>query len=556
MSLGGFWGRLGYYRVVIFFAGLVLGIATAPTPAFFIPIMVLVLACLLVGGYRHGFDWRWVGWALTVVLFAYGVVAMRQVRHVDPVLQELLGTVHTATLVVASAPKQSRRTTRFVGQMFGTRVMVTVAKKALSRELVLGDQLVVSGVLEWPELPRNPGAFNYKLYLARKGIHAIYRVQDVTSIYRTRAFLFSRTIQRFKIWLNNRIRSTLPFPYGELYIGLVFGDFGVFLPDDWEAQFQVLGLTHLLVVSGAQVALLAGIVLAVFRYVGLSPVSRFVWVTVVNSLFYFLTGGGASIFRAILMFEIMLGLQLLKRRTHPLHVMSLTALIMLLVRPAWLVSLGAQLSFMAVVSLVFCAPALSARLPSSIPRVLRDMIGVTVAPFLLSFPLLWYAFGQLSLVSLLSNFLVVQAIEGLVILGFFSTLFGLLFLPIMQLLNNVAYLIMWILIKLVSVLSFLPFGQLFVAAPSLWVILGCYVLNFMAKDRSFSDSPLPGPKGYRISKVKPGSKFSDSGADTFMRRIDCARNRASYAAVFTSDRPLSMRAAIGPVRSKYGIPPI
>ena len=129
------------------------------------------------------------------------------------------------------------------------------------------------------------------------------------------------------------VRDALIFPYSELFIGLIFGDFGITIPKDISTQFRVSGLTHLLVVSGSQISLLSGVILSGLRFFSMSRFVTFIVIIWVHCLFYLITGGGSSIFRSIVMFDIMLGLSLLKRRPSQLDVICITFIVMVMINP-------------------------------------------------------------------------------------------------------------------------------------------------------------------------------------------------------------------------------
>lgn len=158
-------------------------------------------------------------------------------------------------------------------------------------------------------------------------------------------------------------QKTLPQPFANLNISLVFGDSDITLPPSIKEAFQKTGLTHLLVVSGAQVSLLCGILLTLLESTPLPPIGRFLIITLCTIIFFFVTGGEASILRAVIMSEIAIGIKLLQRNANIYHLLSLTALIMLIINPHNLTNIGAHLSFLATVALIYAAPKIESRLP-------------------------------------------------------------------------------------------------------------------------------------------------------------------------------------------------
>ena len=344
-----------------------------------------------------------------------------------------------------------------------------------SLEVSYGDIIQVTGRTILPEPPRNPGQFDYPSYLRRKGINALISAKQIKVIGKGWKNPFRWLAYSMKDKIMAKTRSTLPQPYSDLYIGLVFGEHGTQLPKDLQAQYRRVGLTHLLVVSGSQVALLSGVMLSICRVMGLGIKRSFVVMSMINTLFYFVTGGGASIFRAVIMAEMALGIKVLRRHVSIYHVIVLTALIMLLISPFSLFDAGAQLSFLATISLIVAAPKLIEALPKRWPVVLRESVGVSTAPFIWTAPLLWKSFNVISPISLISNILVVSWIELIVTVGFFSTLIGFVAMPITKILNNFALAIMWLLNAIVSVLAQVQWGSINLKSPPVVLVIVIYV---------------------------------------------------------------------------------
>lgn len=339
---------------------------------------------------------------------------------------------------------------------------------------VPGQRLKVRGRFSLPESRTNPGQFDLPHYYLIRGVSGSVFVREVLSVLPPRGFWIRRVSSCLKSRIVALHQRTLPYPFSALYTGLIFGDKGVFLPKELKNRFQKLGLTHLLVVSGSQVSLLSGIVYQFLRMMSFRGMALFGIVGGINVFFYFLTGGGASIFRAIVMFMLALGLQLIHRKTTPLHKMSLTALGMLFYNPLYLFDMGFLLSFCATFSLIYGVPWVESWMPPTWPMLIRRSLGITVAPFLFTTPLLWSFFNQVSVVSLLSNLLVVNAIEFLVVLGFFSTVVGLVVWPVSLVLDQVAWAVMMLLEWMAHFLSWVPYGFFFVKRPSIGVFLALY----------------------------------------------------------------------------------
>lgn len=317
---------------------------------------------------------------------------------------------------------------RFVGQSQETSHAYSVSFRQRESP-ILGEILDVTGQVDPGSPPRNPGASDMREYLKGERLSGFLRLKTAQSVGQDAPWWGS-----FVAHLRDRLVATtqaaLPENYANLLIGLILGDKGISLDETWESWYRNLGLIHILVVSGSQVSLLSGICFLMLRPLRLPGVHQYLVMTLVNVLFYALTGGGASIFRAILMTQILLYLKLIRQNSNALDILCTTALLMVLWDPALAFNLGAQLSFLATASLIFGVPAMTEKLTWA-PRSLREILALSLAPFIFTAPLIWHHFQVVSLLSPLANMLVLPLIEILVPIGFFCMGVNAMFPPLM-----------------------------------------------------------------------------------------------------------------------------
>ena len=390
---------------------------------------------------------------------------------------------------VLDAHQLRNKKIRFPLELEPNKNSIIIKLKQNKTDINYGDIVSIKGKFAAIQAPTNPGQFDYPKYLESKQISGVFYADNVTITKKTKGNPF----QRIAIYLRKKIHTlnqkSLPTPFDKLYTGLVFGDHGAKLPDEMQERYKKTGLTHLLVVSGSQVSLLSGILLTIIKKFTRNPRIIFTLVTLANIIFYCLTGGGASVFRAIIMNEIAVLISLMKRRADILHILSVTALIMLLINPLYLYDLGALLSFLATISLVYGVEPIAKKLPQNWPNFAKSALAMALSPFLWTSPLLIYSFNNISPISIVSNLVAVQAIEWLVIIGFFSAIIGFFIEPLSLLINKVSYLIMLLLEKIVIVLAEIPGGVLYIKKPSILIILGLY-LCFILCLRSYKKKYL------------------------------------------------------------------
>ena len=187
-------------------------------------------------------------------------------------------------------------------------------------------------------------------------------------------------------------------------------------------DFRRAGLSHLLAVSGQNVALLALLVMPLLAALGMPLSTRLVWLIAAIAVYVPLAGGGPSIVRAGVMGALTLLATLAGRRSSRLYGLALAAIVTLAIDPGVGADVGWQLSFAAVLGiLAFAQPlriAIVARIGGrGLRGALADGTAVTVSATLSTAPLIAFHFGALSTVTLVANLLALPAVAPAMWLG-------------------------------------------------------------------------------------------------------------------------------------------
>ncbi len=385
-----------------------------------------------------------------------------------------IGQVRALRGMVCEEP--SKATSFVLKEEGSSKKWVIKSKLQVSSPVHYGDVLQLSGLTEWVDPPSNPGQFDYGAYLIRHHVYGVLRATSYVCIKHT----WGNWIQKGAIAVHHRIvqlnRSILPFPYSDLLTSIVFGNADLSLPESIQTHFQRSGLTHLLVVSGSQVSFLMGGLYFFMEEWGCSEGLMVGILTSVSVFFFFLTGGGFSVLRALLMSETVLILKLIKRKTSPFHILGFSLLLMIAIDFECIWDVGTQLSFAATFSLFFAAPILKKSLPEKWPKWTRDSVSVSLAPVLCTFPFLWFYFQTVPLLALLSNMLVLSWVEWVVGVGFVSACLGLIWRPLAVLPVQFSGVLIRVLDVMTEKLSSIPFASLYARQPSLLEAALCFCL--------------------------------------------------------------------------------
>ncbi|MGC9503022.1 ComEC/Rec2 family competence protein [Baaleninema sp.] len=290
--------------------------------------------------------------------------------------------------------------------------------------LTPGQELSISGYLYDPPAPRNPGGFDFRAYLAKKGIFAGLKGDSID-------WNTATATSGWGWWqLRQRIVRTqverLGVPEGTLLSAMVLGRRAVDLPYDVRDRFVRVGLAHALAASGFHVSLILGAVLGVGRNLG--DRSKFFLGSATLLLYVGLVGFQPSVLRAALMgLAGLLGLAT-RRRVNPVGALLVAATLLLLVNPLWIRDLGFQLSFLATLGLVVTVPPLVKRL-DWLPPVVSPLLAVPVAAIVWTLPLQLYTFGQMPVYSVVVNVVTTPFLALVTLGGFVSGLAALVFPP-------------------------------------------------------------------------------------------------------------------------------
>jgi len=270
-------------------------------------------------------------------------------------------------------------------------------------DFTYGDQLMITGQLVSPIEGAN---FSYQDYLARKGILSLMPYAKVEII----ASGQGKPIQSFLFQMRSTGYETLhalfPSPESDLLAGILLGhDQG--LSSELQEAFHKTGTTHIIAISGFNIAILAGIFCGVStrlfgrRWGTLMAVIAIAGYTI-------LVGGDAAVVRAAIMGGLGVLGGMFGRRQNGLNSLGLAAMVMLLIDPNLLWDIGFQLSAAATLGLVFYAQPLEEKLiqlaskrmnkeqAAKIVGIASELFLFTLCAQVMTLPIIAYHFGGIT----------------------------------------------------------------------------------------------------------------------------------------------------------------
>ena len=334
-----------------------------------------------------------------------------------------------------------------------------------------GDRLRVRTEVE---LAEDFDGFAYREYLGRQGVGGIARPRSTVVV--AGASGVGALLSGLRGALLGGLNALVPEPEAALGAGILLGVRASIAPEINEA-FATAGLTHVVAISGWNIAIVAALVATLARPLERRPGGRWLSATVAAATvagYVLLTGASPSVVRAALMAGCMLVARLGGSRAHAASALELAALAMLLVGPPVLWDVGFQLSLLATAGLIWFGAPVERRL-AGWPGWIREPVALTLAAQLTTLPVILVNFERLSLVAPIANVLVVPFVPLAMLSGAVAAVTGMLMVAVPAPLigdalvwfaGGVAWLVLRVIIVLGSMVASVPYAAVHASLPA------------------------------------------------------------------------------------------
>lgn len=381
--------------------------------------------------------------------------------------------------------EEGGRMTRVQGKIRVT----AMGKVAISK----GDRIRFPGKIRTIRNFNNPGGFDYERYMAFQGIFVstFVKADRIIVTGKQEIFWWSSHIDRSRALISRFMDEQLPstpetMAQKAVLKALVIGDKSL-ITHELRDSFNRAGVSHLLAISGLHVGIVAAFSFAVFTWM-LSFIKPLLWqgwttrwaavIALIPVVFYgFLAGMPPSTQRAVIMVAVFLMAFPFQKDPDPMNTLAVAAILILAVHPPSLFSISFQLSFSAVIAILY---GLSFRPDQEhekrqgylkwVNRV-KTFILVSVFAFLGTLPLVMFYFNQVPLLGICANLVAVP------IIGFGAVPAGLLS---------------------AFILPFSAIASGWLLALSAALIKGALVLIHLISDLSLSAVKTVTPSGFEI----------------------------------------------------------
>lgn len=384
---------------------------------------VMILSILRVnrlGGWIFIFAW-------SLLLFGSGGWLLRQTR-----MPELPRDTHSYIVELKTTPISKGSyyraeaeivyaTDSVAQSLIGYDVLLNLYTDSLEHTPQLCDRYLINGRILRPTDNGLEG-FDYGKYLARNGLCGVAYLYGNNIKYLSTEQP-SGFIQRSYLLRDKLIYQleSIGLKGSQLAIisAITLGEKGL-LSNDVRDTFSAAGVSHILVVSGMHV----GFIFLIIMWLMSIMSHRCKWIVVVLGLivlwsYALLTGLAPSVVRATFMFSMMLLFRVMGEKYRIKHALCLSATILILINPNVLFNVGFQLSYLAVIGIVYLYPLLYKQISILKSRPLRwifSSIAVTLSAQIFTLPIVIYNFNQFPIYFILSN-LFVTAFAPFLFLG-------------------------------------------------------------------------------------------------------------------------------------------
>lgn len=322
------------------------------------------------------------------------------------------------------------------------------------------------------------------------GVPAVYRGDDVEvsgSLYPTRgsnqaSVSFAELVVRgshpsFIDGLRQRftagVQSALPEPEASFGLGLLVGQRNT-LPQSVSQTLLMVGLTHIIAVSGYNLTILLKVARKIFG--ARSKFQATVAFLILIGTFVLLTGSSPSIVRAAMVSLLSIAAWYYGRPLRPLVLLLVSGIITALANPLYVWgNVSWYLSFLAFFGVLVLAPLMTRRLYGTRePKLIASMVIESLCAEAMTLPYVLHIFGQMSSVSILANVLIAALIPLAMFLSLIAGLAGMLVAPLAGWFAWPAKLLLTYMLDVAGLLSRIPHAFLEQIGFSTWQMATSY----------------------------------------------------------------------------------
>ncbi|MFR2189064.1 MAG: DNA internalization-related competence protein ComEC/Rec2 [Blautia sp.] len=406
---------------------------------------------------------------LILVLGERGLPASRQPEFPDGETVTLTGIVEE--IAEKENSRQIRLSHIYLSSDLSYQRQVLVYENQQTT-LKIGYKVKAAGSYAPLEEASNPGQFDQKAYYEARGIGMVLKKAKLTVIEAKENIFFQKLYELRSFWAQNLEKITGK-EEAALLKAMLLGEKSS-LKKEQKELYQSGGISHILAISGLHISLVGMLLYRFLRKKKRSyPFSALVSGSCMV-VYGFLTGFGVSAKRAVFMFLVYLGAELLGETYDVVSALALSGLLILAEQPLQLFQCGFQLSFLSVGAVALGYPALQKRLGWKKKAAMSLLSGLSVTLFTLPCTLYW--FYEWMPYAVFLNLIVIPLVPVVFLSGAAGMLTGGVSVAAGMFLAGASAGVLRFFQTLLERTEVLPGSRAIIGQPELWQIALYYVL--------------------------------------------------------------------------------
>ena len=419
----------------------------------------------------------------------------------------------------------------YVGKLLNSFPKKKVLLKINNNDkLKLGDVIEATFDIEFAQVSRNYGGFNYRRYLHSQGIYGITEISNYKKIGEKKdIYYFLGNIKQKCFKLLDEIYEA---KYSSFLKGVLFGQKNE-IEDEIKDDFRKSSLSHITAISGMHVSYVVLILEMLLSVISIHKKVKNIIEVIVLTAFMMFTGMTPSCIRACLMYSYVLIGKCLNRKSNVFISMLISLIIIVWINVFNLYNTGLWLSFFSSFGII-CLSNLIDKIVirkmiirrqhlNNVIKYIINCFSISLASQIFIIPIMIYSYNVFSVSFFIPNLLISVVIGPIIILGYVSIFFSYLIRPIALLFSFAERIMLVYLFVVAKYSGYIPFSTNYVVTPNLVLVIIYYVFIFYVL------------------------KFSYKHKYSFLRILLNKDKISSFKAIYTKIKKSTIKVLIGAV---------
>lgn len=475
-----------HFKTIIFVVAVSLGIVIGYNTMYATEIVIGALIMLMGQGAVYWVERKYktdsLGFSFVTILFSVGfVLGIIRVQLVQEKVSYTCESICSFEARIVSSPGSKDTYQVLVVRPMGAtdEILDVQLRVPLYPRYHIGETIQVSGKVTIPEIIPPHGetkSFNYGAYLATKDIGSQMMFPKV-EVMDTGAHSVTEYLGRWKEKLIARENIFVSSPASDLATGMLFGNMS--MSKELTQTFRVAGLSHIIVLSGFNIAVVIASILFVFAFIPL--VLRIVFASMFVILFVMMVGAEASVIRATVMAFVGLLATLVGRAYVAKQALLFSLLAIILYAPNSLLhDVSLHLSFLATMGIIYLSePIQGVTKKFSERKSFIELVSTTLAAYCTTLPYVMYTFGTVSPYALIANLIVLPFVPFAMLLSFAVVVMSYISDTLALVLGYTDTLLLDFVLFITRTIEVLPFSYVTISISFLGVCLAYGMILFL-----------------------------------------------------------------------------